>query len=155
MLPGRYEYQLWLISAVCCKLKEPGCESEVKFDKALDFLRKGLDSHRYPVFHDTNWMVMGLLGMIESKHCPDRQIILGCKKHLLDAIENENVDPGDISAIAYASKLAGEPAHDLLELSSTRMRENQMEDGGWRTNYGEKHRPGLTVDALFTLKKLG
>lgn len=155
MLPGRYENQLWLTSAVCCKLKELGCEAEVKFEQALDFLRKGWNGQRYPLFHHTNWMVMGLLGMLETKQDLDRQIITGCKEHLLEAINNDQVDPGDLSAIAYASKLAGDQVQDLLAISSRKMRENQLEDGGWRTNYGEKHRPGFTVDALFTLKMIG
>jgi hypothetical protein len=155
MLPGRYENQLWLTSAICCKLKDLGCEYGDRFGKALDFIRKGWDGQRYPLFHHTNWMVMGLLGMLETKLDLDSQIITGCKKHLLEAIENDLVDPGDLSAIAYASKLAGDQAQDLLEISARNMQENQLEDGGWRTNYGEKHRPGLTVDALFTLKRLG
>ena len=98
---------------------------------------------------------MGLLGMIENRLDSDSQIITGCKKHLLEAIENDQVDPGDLSAITYASNLAGDQAQDLLEISSRKMRENQQEDGGWRTNYGEKHRPGFTVDAIFTIKRLG
>jgi hypothetical protein len=155
MLPGRYENQLWLTSAVCCKLKELGREDEVRFDQALDFLRKGWNGQRYPLFHHTNWMVMGLMGSLETKLDSDSQIIIGCKKYLLEAIENDQVDPGDLSAIAYASRLAGDQAQDLLEISSRKVKENQLEDGGWRTNYGEKHRPGFTVDALFTLKRLG
>jgi hypothetical protein len=155
MLPGIYENQLWLTSAICCKLKELGSEDEVRFDQALDFLRKGWNGQRYPLFHHTNWMVIGLLGMVEDRLDSDNQIITGCKRHLLEAIETDQVDPGDLSAIAYASKLAGSQAQDLLEISSRKMRENQQEDGGWHTNYGEKHRPGFTVDAIFTLKKLG
>jgi hypothetical protein len=155
MLPGRYENQLWLTSAVCCKLRELGCEDEVRFDQALDFLRKGWNGQRYPLFHHTNWMVMVLLGMLQTKLDSDSQIITGCKKHLIKAIENDLVDPGDLSAISYASILAGYQAQDLLEISIRKMQENQLEDSGWRTNYDEKHRLGLTVDALFTFKRLG
>lgn len=155
MLPGRYENQLWLTSAVCCKLRELGCEYEVRFDQALDFLRKGWNGQRYPLFHHTNWMVMVLLGMLQTKLDSDSQIITRCKKHLIKAIENDLVDPGDLSAISYASILAGYQAQDLLEISIRKMQENQLEDSIWRTNYGEKYRLGLTVDALFTFKRLG
>lgn len=154
MQPGKYENQLWLTSAVCCKLKELCCESAVRFEAALDFLRDGWDGRRYPVYNHTHWMVLGLLGLIQPRGSSDIQILLGCRDFLHDAIENDQVDPGDYSAIVYASKLAGDQAGDLFALSLGKLLENQREDGGWHTNYGEMHRPGLTVEVLFTLKRV-
>jgi len=49
----------------------------------------------------------------------------------------------------------GEYARDLIELSYNNLLNNLSVDGGIITNYGDKHRAGLTVEALFLLKKLG
>jgi hypothetical protein len=153
MMPGRYENQLWLTSAVCCKLKELGREQDVDFDRALNFLRKGWDGSRFPVFIHTHWMAMPLLHLQDTGNALDRQIIAGCKRFLYKAIVNNQVDPGDLNAIAYASLLAGSFAGDLLEISLNGVVRNQMDDGGWKTNYGDKHRVGFTAEALFMLKK--
>ncbi|MBN1538454.1 MAG: hypothetical protein JW908_17090 [Anaerolineales bacterium] len=155
MLPGRYENQLWLTSAVCCKLKELGREGDVDFEKALNFLRRGWDGKRYPVFSHTHWMVMPLLAMQNTGGSLDHEIILGCKTFLKNAIENGEVDPGDLCAITYASRLAGEYAKDLYELALQGVMKNQADDGGWITRYPVIHRPGITVEALFLLKSQG
>lgn len=152
MLPGRYENQLWLTSAVCCKLKELGCENEVNFDKALIFLRRGWDGKRYPVFTHTHWMVMPLLALQNTSDTLDHEIILGCKSFLMNAIKTGEADPGDWCAIAYASRLAGDYAKDLYELALQGVMYNQADDGGWITRYPAIHRPGFTVEALFLLK---
>jgi hypothetical protein len=152
MLPGRYENQLWLTSAVCCKLKELGCEGSVNFEGALDFLRQGWDGQRFPVFTHTHWMTMPLLAMQNSGSVLDQEIILGCKTFLLNAIQTGEADPGDECAIAYASRLTGDLSNDLYELALRRVLSNQEEDGGMNTRYGEKHRPGFTVEVLFLLK---
>ena len=39
MLPGQYANQVWLTSAISCKLKELGVEQQVDFEKAVAFLR--------------------------------------------------------------------------------------------------------------------
>lgn len=155
MLPGRYENRLWLTSAVCCKLKELGRETKVAFYRALDFLRRGWDGTRYPAFDHTHWMVMGLLSLEHTDSVLDERIISGCKAFLYDAVVSDRVDPCDLSAIAYASLLAGERTEDLLKLSLDRILKNQLQDGGWKTNYGEKHRAGCMVDALFLLRRIG
>ncbi len=152
MLPGRYENQLWLTSAVCCKLKELGCENEIDFEKALDFLRLGWDGKRFPVFIHTHWMAMPLLALQNSDSAMDQRIIEGCKTFLTEAIVNGEVDPGDQCAIAYASRLTGDFAKDLYEIALRGVLANQAEDGGMNTRYGEKHRAGFTVEALFLLK---
>ena len=43
MLPGRYENQVWLTSAICCKLKELGQAHQVDFAKALEFVRRRVE----------------------------------------------------------------------------------------------------------------
>ena len=155
MLPGRYENQLWLTSAVCCKLKELGRETDVHFSQALDFLRQGWDGHRFPVFNHTHWMALPLFYLADTGSELDQQIIEGCKRFLLEAIANDQADPGDLCAIAYASLLAKDIASDLYETSVQAVLNNQIDDGGWNTRYGKKHRPGFTVEALFLLKKIG
>jgi hypothetical protein len=85
----------------------------------------------------------------------DRQIIVGCKRFLYESVLNNQIDPGDYASIAYASLLAGSLADDLFEISLRKVQENQLADGGWKTNYGDKHRAWFTVNALFLLKKLG
>lgn len=155
MLPGRYENQLWLTSAVCCKLKELGREQDVDFAHALGFLRQGWNGSRFPVFIHTHWMALPLFYMENTNSAADQQIIDGCKRFLYEAIVTGQVDPGDFSAIAYGSSLAGGIADDLCETALKVVFRNQMDDGGWKTNYGDKHRPGMTVDALFLLKRLG
>lgn len=152
MLPGRYENRLWLSSAVCCKLKELGCEGYVNFDKALEFLRQGWDGTRFPVFTHTHWMAMPLLAMQNTGSALDKDIILGCKTFLFHAIQTGEVDPGDLCAIAYASRLTGNLTEDLYRLALQGVMNNQADDGGWNTRYPGKHRPGFTVEALFLMK---
>jgi hypothetical protein len=155
MLPGRYENQLWLTSAVCCKLKELGREQDVDFTRALDFLRQGWDGRRFPVFVHTHWMAMPLFYMQNTGSDGDQQIIEGCRRFLYEAIVSGQVDPGDFSSIAYASLLTGDIADDLCETALKTVLRNQVDDGGWKTDYGDIHRPGMTVDALFLLKRTG
>ena len=153
MLPGRYENQVWLTSAICCKLKELGRERDVDFDRALDFVRRGWDGNRFPVFVHTHWMAMPLFHMQNTGSAVDGRIIAGCKRFLYEAIVNNQVDPGDLISIAYASLLAGGVTDDLREIALKGVLGNQMDDGGWKTNYGDKYRAAFTVDALFLLKR--
>lgn len=155
MLPGRYENQLWLTAAICCKMKELGREQDVDFERALGFLRQGWDGSRFPVFIHTHWMAMPLFHMLNTGSDSDQQIIMGCKRFLYEAIVIGQIDPGDFSSIAYAGRLARGVADDLYQTAIKAVCNNQMDDGGWKTNYGDKHRPGLTVDTLFLLKKTG
>lgn len=154
MLPGRYQNQLWLTSAVCCKLKELGREQDVDFTRALDFLRQGWDGSRFPVFIHTHWMAMPLFHLQNTGSDGDQHIIMGCKRFLYEAIVSGQVDPGDFIAIAYASTLVEGVTDDLRETALRVVRNSQLEDGGWKTDYGDKHRPGMTVDALFLLKRI-
>jgi len=152
MMPGRHENQLWLTAAICCKLKEMGREGDVDLERALGFVRAGWDGQRFPVFVHTHWMAMPLLAMHGAG---DEEIVEGCRRFLSQAIADDRVDPGDYCAVAYASLLTGEPAEGLCRVSLQRVQENQMRDGGWRTNYDPKHRVGFTVDALFLLRRAG
>ena len=155
MLPGRYENQVWLTAALCCKLKESGQEHQVDFAKAVEFIRRGWDGEKFPVYLHTHWMAMPLLHLVESGNEADAQIIQGCKKLLYAAVENDEVDQADMISIAYASHLSGDRAQDLFELSLHKVKGNQQDDGGWTTNHGDEHRAGCTVDALFLFKKIG
>jgi hypothetical protein len=155
MLPGRYENQLWLTSAVCCKLKELGREQDVDFARAIDFLRRGWDGTRFPMFVHPHWMAMPLFYMQYTGSDADQQIIKGCKRFLYEAIVSGQVDPGDFISIAYASLLAEGIAGDLHETALKAVYRNQLDDGGWKTDYGDKHRPGFTVEALFLLTRTG
>ncbi len=155
MLPGRYGNQVWLTSALCCKLEELGQAHQVDFTKALEFVRRGWNGERFPDYAHTHWMAMPLFRLQGSGSGTDEQIIRGCRKRLYEAVERDEADPGDTISIAYASLLAGNVAEDLFELSLARVKSNQQGDGGWITNHGEKHRASFTVEALFLFKKCG
>jgi hypothetical protein len=153
MQPGRYENQLWLTSAVSSKLLELGLENEVDLNKAISFLSDGWDGKRFPMYKHTHWMAMHIFHSADSPKC--RSIAEGCKAFLASSLNNNEVDPGDCCAIAYSSLNTGQFAEDLFKLAFTKMESFQADDGGIITNYGEKHRPSFTVEALFLLKKLG
>ena len=155
MLPGRYENRVWLTSALCCKLKESGREEQVDFTKALEFLRQGWNGERFPVYQHTHWMAMPLLSLIGDGHEADEKIIRGCRNVLYDAVATDKADPGDTISIAYASRLAGEVAEDLFDISLEKVKGFQQDDGGWITNHGDEHRAAFTVEALFLFKKIG
>ena len=155
MLPGRHENQVWLTSAICCKLKESGREQQVDFSKALEFLRQGWNGERFPVYQHTHWMTMPLLRLIGTGDEADEKIIEGCRDVLYDAVSTDGADPGDTISIAYASHLAGEIAEDLFDISLEKVIGFQQDDGGWITNHGEEHRAAFTVEALFLFRRIG
>ena len=155
MMPGRYENQVWLTSAICCKLKESGREQQVDFTKALEFIRQGWKGERFPVYQHTHWMAMPLLSLIGTGDEADEEIIRGCRKVLYDAVAADKADPGDTISIAYASHLAGEIAEDLFDITLDKVKGYQHDDGGWITNHGEEHRAAFTVEALFLFKRVG
>ena len=66
---------------------------------------------------------------------------------------NGQVDPGDFISIAYASLLAEGVADDLGKTALKGVLDDQMDDGGWKTDYGDKYRAAFTVDALCLLKR--
>ena len=155
MLPGRHENQVWLTSALCCKLKASGLERHVDFSKAVAFIRQAWDGEKFPVYQHTHWMAMPLLSLIGTGDEVDDGIVQGCKKVLYDAVVTDRADPGDTISIAYASHLAGEIAADLFDLSLEKVKGYQHDDGGWITNHGEEHRAAFTVEALFLFKRVG
>ena len=116
MLPGRYGNQVWLTSALCCKLMESGLQHEVDFAKAVDFVRRGWNGERFPDYAHTHWMALPLFHLHGSGNGTDEEIVSGCKKMLYDTVEQGKGDPGDVISIAHASHLAGDVAEDLFEL---------------------------------------
>ena len=64
-------------------------------------------------------------------------------------------EPDDLCAITYASWLSGDNVNKLLNTSLDKVLNNQLDGGGWATNYGEKHRSGFTVETLFLIRKPG
>lgn len=155
MQPGRYENQLWLTSAICCKLKESGRERRVDFTRALEFIRQGWNGERFPVYPHTHWMAMPLFRLIGTGDEADEEIILGCMKFLYDAVAAGRADPGDTISIAYASHVAGEVARDLFDISLEKISGYQQDDGGWITKHGDEHRAAFTVEALFLFRRIG
>lgn len=155
MLPGRYGNQVWLTSALCCKLLESGLQHAVDFARAVDFVRGGWNGERFPDYNHTHWMALPLFHLHGSGDSTDEQIVIGCKEILCHAVEEGKGDPGDIISIAHASRLAGDVAKDLFELSLASVTGNQQEDGGWITGHGEEHRASFTVEALFLFRKIG
>ena len=56
----------------------------------------------------------------------------------------------DITSIADAALQSG--ARDLFDVAFPKVVANQAADGGWNTGYGDKHRLGGTVAAMYLLK---
>jgi hypothetical protein len=152
MVPGDHAVQLWLTSAVCCKLLEFGRQIDVRFDDALAFLRAGWDGKRYPLYAHTHWMALLLFASLEHPAPADRQIAKGCAQFLMDALLEGSIDPFDFIEIAQAAFHARDFAHDLFDVAFERVLNHQADDGGWETNYGERHRPWCTTNAMFLLR---
>ena len=150
MVPGNRANQLWLTSAVCCKLSELGRETEVRFGAAIEFLRKGWEIDHFPVYQHTHWMAANLFGRLSEPTDLDQRIARGSAKRLIDDLAAGSGDPLDITSIAYAAFQSG--ASDLFDTAFQRVVTNQAEDGRWTTGYGDKHRPQATVEAMYLLK---
>ena len=146
MVPGNYANQLWLTSAVCCKLLELGREDDVRFDAALDFLRSGLEGDGFPVFLHTHWMGLYIFRCLNEQTDLDREIARGCASRLIEDLSNDAVDPIDVTAIAHAAFRSG--AKDVFDVAYPMVVGNQATDGGWTTGYGDNHRPQSTIEAM-------
>lgn len=146
MVPGRPANQLWLTSAVCCKLLELGREAEVRLDAAVEFLRHGWEEEGFPVFSHTHWMALYIFRSLKEHSDADRRIARGCARRLKDDLIGDKVDGTDLTSIAYAAFRSGD--RDLFDVAFPKVLENQADDGGWTTVYGEKHRPQLTIEAM-------
>ena len=147
---GNRANQLWLTSAVCCKLLELGRETEVRFDVAVEFLRRGWEKEHFPVYQHTHWMAVNLFSRLSEPTDLDRRIATGSAKRLISDLTSGTCDAADITSIAYAAFRAG--AYDLFDIAFPRVITNQAEDGGWTTGYGDRHRPQATVEAIYLLK---
>ncbi|MFW6222652.1 MAG: hypothetical protein ACOC3T_03470 [Bacteroidota bacterium] len=146
MKPEIYENQLWLTSAVCCKLRELNLEEEVDYDKAISFLLSGWNGSFFPVYAHTHWMSLCIFSGHDSPLY--KEIFEGCKAYLMDAIENNTTDIGNYVTIAYHSYSCGKPANELFQLAYNKLNDIQSGDGGIMSLYGEMHRPGITLEAL-------
>ena len=152
MVPGDLANQLWLTSAVCCKLLEHHREADVRFEEALAFLRGGWDGERFPRYTHTHWMALSLFSRLPEPSGADRQIAEGSRQVLLDQLSLGKVDPLDATDIAYAAFRAGSGAGDLYRVALGKVLENQADDGGWVTYYGDEHRAWATISAMHLLK---
>ena len=140
MVPGNRANQLWPTSAVCCKLLELRRDTEVRFDAAVEFLRRGWEKDHFPVYQHTHWMAANLFGRLSGPTDLDRRIATVSVRRLINDLAPGTGDAADITSIAYAAFQSG--ARDLFDLAFPRVVTNQAEDGGWTTGYGDKHRPG-------------
>ena len=150
MVPGDRANQLWLTSAVCCRLLELGRETEVRFDEAVEFLRSSWEEDRFPVYQHTHWMAANLFGRMSEPTDLDRRIATGSVRRLMSDLTTGTVDAADVTPIAYAAIRSG--ARELFDVAFPMVVTNQAEDGGWTTEYGDKHRPQATVEAMHLLK---
>ena len=152
MVPGDQANQLWLTSAVCAKLLEHRRQADVRFERALAFLRAGWDGEQFPRYTHTHWMALSLFSRLPEPSGTDRRIAEGCKQILIDRLSHSKIDPIDIGDIAYAALRAGSMASDLYHKAIEKVLSSQADDGGWRTGYGDTHRVWATISAMYLLK---
>lgn len=151
MIPGNHDNQVWLTSAVMCKLKELGREKSVRQYQARRFLRGAWQRDRKQFNDGTHSHWMALPFFFGSSTELDREIVTGCRARLTYAAENNVFDPIDYHAAAYAALLTGETT--LFAACMSKIEGFQQPDGGMTTNYGDQHRPNGTVEMLFLLKR--
>ena len=151
MRPGNTANQTWLTAQILCRLQELGRQDAIDFDKGLAFLRTMWNGSRFPEYLHPHWVAMPIFASGDDE---DRKIAVACRAILAEAIEAGKVDPGDASAIATGSYLAGELGSQLLDQALELVFAGQDEDGGWKTHYGDRHRVPMTVAALVLLRKL-
>ena len=154
MIPGEYENQLWLTSAICCQLVEINKTAEINFTAAIDFLRRGWNGKRFPGATHPHWMAIVIFYQLREDSAINEAIAEGCKQFLTTQILEGKEDPIDLVDIAYASLRVGNRADDLLKISMEKLLESQADDGGWITNYGDQHRSMGTARAIYLLKIL-
>ena len=154
MVPGEYENQLWLTSAICCQLLEINKTAEVNFNMAIEFLRAGWDGKHFKKYSHPHWMAIVIFYQLREVSDLNEAIAEGCKLFLISSILEGKEDPIDYVDITYASLRVGNWADDLLKISMEKLLEGQADDGGWITNYGDQHRPMGTARAIYLLKLL-
>jgi hypothetical protein len=152
MIPGDRDNQLWLTSAVCCYLLEHRREAEVRFGAALAFLRAGWGAERFPKYTHIHWMALLLFSRLSHPSQADRRIAAGCKRFLANALSGVSLDSNDVTTIAYAAFGAGALVRPLVETAFERVIEDQAEDGGWVTGYGDPHHVWGTIAAMYLLR---
>ena len=153
MVPGNRANQLWLTSAVCCKLLELCRETDVRFEAAVEFLRRGWEGDRFPIYTETHWTTANLFGSLGEPTDLDQCIAHGSVRRLTNDLTTDTLDAMDVASITYAAFQSG--ASDLFDMAFPTVLANQSEDGGWTTGYGDRHRPQATVEAMNLLKIVG
>jgi hypothetical protein len=95
-------------------------------------------------------MMLPLFKMVG--HAQDTHIVESCNNRLLAAVEFEELDPMDVTAVAHAALNTRYTGNKLYVAARDKVLTQQQADGGFATNYGELHRPNATVDALMLMK---
>ena len=152
MVPGDFSNQVWLTAATCSRLVLHSRQSGVRFDAALDFLRAAWDGERFPRYNHTHWVSLVVFGLMAEQTPADRDIFDGSVRFLEDALAEDGVDTLDVIEIARDALYAGRPAARLFEAALPKLLAGQANDGGWKTGYGERHRPKGIVEAVYVLK---
>ena len=145
-VPGNHANQLWLTSAVCCKLLELGRQADARFAAALEFLRSGWEEDGFPVFLHTHWMGLYIFRCLDEQTDLDREIARGCASRLIGDLSKDAVDGTDATAIAHAAFRSG--ANAVFDMAFPMFVRNQVADGGWITAYGDEHRPQSMIEAM-------
>lgn len=153
MHPGSRFTRVWLTAAVCRTLLETGRDTKVYFGRALTFLSDAWDDgvlvEAGKPLHP-HWMLLPLFKIAGQPE--DRYIVDDCMRRLRYAVNNNELDPMDVTAVAHAALATQYVASDLYIAARDKMLGFQQSDGGWATHYGESHRANATVDALMLLR---
>ncbi|MEL6150254.1 MAG: prenyltransferase/squalene oxidase repeat-containing protein [Chloroflexota bacterium] len=153
MQPGNPRTRMWLTAAVARMLLETGHDTDVYFGPALSYLSdrweagtlRGKNALLHPL-----WMMLPLFKMVG--HARDAHIVESCNNRLLAAVEFEELDPMDVTAVAHAALATRFAGNKLYVAARDYVLTQQQAAGGFATNYGEQHRPNATVDALMLMR---
>lgn len=154
MMPGDLANRVWLTAATCSRLTLHSRQSCVRFDAALDFLRAAWDGERFPRYNHTHWVSLVVFGLMKDPTPADRDIFEGSVRFLEDALTEERIDTLDLIEVARDALYAGRPAARLFEVALPKLLAGQDDDGGWRTGYGDRHRPLGTAEAMYVLESV-
>ena len=152
MMPRDFANQVWLTAATCSRLTLHSRQSGVRFDAALDFLRAAWDGERFPRYNHTHWVSLVVFGLMKDPTPADRDIFEGSARFLEDALTEERIDTLDVIEVVRDALYTGRPAARLLEVALPKLLAGQADDGGWRTGYGDRHRPLATAEAMYVLE---
>ncbi|MEM6527542.1 MAG: prenyltransferase/squalene oxidase repeat-containing protein [Chloroflexota bacterium] len=153
MQPGEAATRMWLAAAVARMLLETGHDTQVYFGPALTYLSeqweagtlRGKNARLHPL-----WMMLPLFKMVG--HARDAHIVESCNNRLLAAVEFEELDPMDVTAVAHAAMATRFAGNRLYIAARDYVLTQQQGDGGFTTHYGDRRRPNATVDALMLMR---